>query len=114
MMGQQGLQANQQSAMLRAQEVQAAQQGLAGVGGQMRQQDYGLANMGLQGIGMQQNDALAYEKLRQNQQLGELNAETALEQQQGQLALERQGQVAQQNQKSSDKGIFGGLLSVFS
>lgn len=121
MAGQQAAGANQQAAMIRAQEQMAAMQGLGAMGAQyggmagaMRGQDYGAAGMGLQGYGQSQQMAQAYEEMRQKQQLAELGAQTELEKQQGELALQKQKQNAQENQESAKEGskLFGGLLGA--
>lgn len=118
-MGQQSAMANQQAAQIRAQEQIAAMQGYGGLAGQygqqagaMRGQDLGYAGMAQSGMGMQQQEALAYERMRQGQQLAELGAQSGLEQGQGQLATTTQGQISEQTGGSAKGGggLFGGIL----
>lgn len=126
-MGQQSAMANQQAAQIRAQEQLSAMQGYGGLAGQygqqagaMRGQDLGYAGLAQAGVGMQQQDALAYEKLRQNQQLAELQAQTGLEQSQLQGATATQGQLGEQTGGSSKggsslfAGLIGGVAGMFS
>lgn len=119
MAGQQAAANNEAAGRARVQEQLGAMQGYGGLAGQygglagqMRGQDYQNAGMGMQGYQYQQGLAQNYDQMRQQQDLAELNAQTSLEQAQGQLALQRQQQLAQQNQASASEGssIFGGLL----
>lgn len=107
---------NQQAALLRANEYAAAQQGLGGLGGQMRAQDLQNAQLAQQGAGMQQQYGLGYAQLGQQQRLAEMNAQTQLEQTQGQLALQKQKQNADENQNSAKQGsgLLGGILGGLS
>jgi hypothetical protein len=111
---------NQQAAMLRAQEYANAQAGLAGVGGQMRGQDYQAGGLAQQGQNMYLTAEQAQEAMRQKQRLGELAAQAGLEAKQGDLTTEQQNGFARAEGISGGSGgsaaggILGGLGAMFS
>lgn len=123
MAGQQAAATNEAQAQVRAQEQLAAMSGwgnaasqYGAMAGQMRGGDLSGANMGLAGYEMQQRLAQEQDAMRQRQQLAELQAQTGLEEKQGEFDMKQQEGYAKAEQESASNGvpILGSLLKGLS
>jgi hypothetical protein len=111
-------QVSQQAGVEALREREAARQGLANVGGQMRGQDIGW-QQGQGSLEMQQrglNDAtrLGFERLGADVQSQQLQASQNYAQQQQQAELAQRGQNFEAQKENRAGGLFGAIGNIFS